>query len=104
MSGRLVVFDSSIYIPYLRGQAYANLLEPAGRSASARLSSVVVAELYAGTRSARGKADLDAVGARLPVLGIPAGGVTVEDWTRAGQSRLQDSNQDQPLFPPIHIT
>lgn len=84
MNGQPVVFDSSIYIPYLRGQAYANLVESAGRSARVRLSAVVVAELYAGTRSARDKADLDAVVRAYRSLGYLLE-ATAEDWIRTGQ-------------------
>ena len=85
MTGRPVVFDSSIYIPYLRGQAYVNLVEPTGRAARARLSAVVTAELYAGTRSARDKADLDAVVRAYSSLGFLLE-VASEDWIRAGQA------------------
>jgi predicted nucleic acid-binding protein len=96
------VFDSSIYIPYLRGQAYANLVEPAGRSACVRLSSVVVAELYAGTRSARDKADLDAVVRAYRSLGFLLE-VSVEDWIRAGQAIRRYTRLYGRIEPREHL-
>jgi predicted nucleic acid-binding protein len=52
-----VVFDTSVLIPYLRGEAYTSLVEHLLRAGRSRLSAVVLAELYAGTRSPRDKAD-----------------------------------------------
>jgi predicted nucleic acid-binding protein len=59
MTRPLVLFDTSIYIPYLRAEAYTALIEEAVRTGQIRLSSVVLAELYAGTRSVQDKRDLD---------------------------------------------
>jgi len=56
-----VIFDTSIYIPYLREEAYTDLIESMIRTARVRLSTVVLSELYAGTRSARDKVDLDVI-------------------------------------------
>ena len=53
---RPVLFDTSAYIPDLRGEAYMALIEPAVRTGRARLSAVVLGELYAGTRSPQGNA------------------------------------------------
>ena len=78
-----VLFDTSIYIPYLRGEAYSVLIERAVRSGQVRLSAVVLGELYAGTRSAQDKADLDTIlraYQALKLLLVP----TAEDWARAG--------------------
>jgi len=52
MSPLPILFDTSIYIPHLRGQAYSTLSKRAVRTGRVRLSAVVLAELYAGTRSA----------------------------------------------------
>lgn len=85
MTSSLLLFDTSIYIPYLRGEAYAALIEGATRTGQVRLSSVVLAELYAGTRSARDKADLDAVLRAYRSLGflvVPG----AEEWARTGQA------------------
>lgn len=84
MTRPLALFDTSIYVPYLRGEAYTTLIESAVRAGQVRLSAVVLAELYAGTRSSRDKADLDAVLRAYQSLGfliVP----TSEDWARAGQ-------------------
>lgn len=102
MSGRPVVFDSSIYIPYLRGEAYADLVERTGRSARVRLSSVVVAELYAGTRSARDKADLDTVVRAYGSLGFLVD-VTLEDWIRAGQAIRRYTRLYGRINPREHL-
>lgn len=79
-----LLFDTSLYIPYLRGEAYSALIEGAVQTGQVRLSSVVLAELYAGTRSARDKADLDLVLQAYRALGflvVPS----EHDWARAGQ-------------------
>ena len=102
MNGRPAVFDTSIYIPYLRGQAYANLVEPAGRAARVRLSPVVVSELYAGTRSARDKADLDVVVRAYRSLGYLLD-VTIEDWIRAGQAIRRYTRLYGRIEPREHL-
>jgi predicted nucleic acid-binding protein len=84
MTRSLVLFDTSIYIPYLRREAYSALIEGAVRTGQVRLSVVVLAELYAGTRSPQDKADLDAVLRAYQSLGFLAV-PTSEDWARAGQ-------------------
>lgn len=84
MTRPLVLFDTSIYIPYLRGEAYGALIEGAVRAGHVRLSAVVLGELYAGTRSRRDKADLDVVFRAYQSLGFLAV-PPAEDWARAGQ-------------------
>jgi predicted nucleic acid-binding protein len=66
----LVLFDTSMYIPYLRGEAYSGLIETTGRSGRVRLSAVVLSELYAGTRSPQDKTDLDVVSRAYQSLGF----------------------------------
>lgn len=80
----LVVFDTSIYIPYLRGEAYNGLVERAVQSGRACQSAIVLCELYAGTRSRRDKTDLDIVRQRYRALNRL---VTPDDddWACAGQ-------------------
>jgi predicted nucleic acid-binding protein len=84
MKSQLILFDTSIYIPYLRGEAYTAVIERAVRTGRVRLSAVVIAELYAGTRSAYDKRDLDIVFRAYQSLGFLAV-PTAEDWVRAGQ-------------------
>jgi len=84
MTRPLVLFDTSIYIPYLRGEAYSALIEGAVGTSQVRLSAVVLGELYTGTRSRQDKADLDVVFRAYQSLGFLAV-PTSEDWARAGQ-------------------
>lgn len=58
---RLQLFDTSVLIPVIRGEAYEDLFYRALRSGRARMSAVVMQELYAGSRSARDKRDLDGI-------------------------------------------
>jgi predicted nucleic acid-binding protein len=81
---RPVVFDTSVYIPYLRGEAYTALIERAVQAGRVRLSAVVLGELYAGTRSPHDKADLDVVTRVYQSLGFLVA-PSVHDWVRAGQ-------------------
>jgi len=81
---RPVVFDTSVYIPYLRGEAYTTLIERAVQAGRVRLSAVVLGELYAGTRSPQDKADLDVVTRVYQSLGFLIA-PSVHDWVRAGQ-------------------
>ncbi len=58
---RPVLFDTSIVIPMIRGEAYETLFQGALRTGRARLSSVVMQELYAGTRTPADKRDYDEI-------------------------------------------
>ena len=78
---RPVVFDTSVYIPYLRGEAYTALIERAVHARRVRLSAVVLGELYAGTRSPQDKADLDVVTRVYQSLGFLVA-PSVHDWVR----------------------
>lgn len=81
---RPAVFDTSVYIPYLRGEAYTALIERAVQAGRVRLSAVVLGELYAGTRSPQDKVDLDVVTRVYQSLGFLVA-PSVYDWVRAGQ-------------------
>jgi predicted nucleic acid-binding protein len=98
----LVLFDTSIYIPHVRGEAYTTLLEEAARTGSVRLSAVVLEELYAGTRSARDKADLDVVLRAYQSLGFLVTPQTAE-WTQAGQVIRRYSRLYGELEPREHL-
>jgi predicted nucleic acid-binding protein len=82
---RPIVFDTSVYIPYLRGEAYTALIERAVHAGRVRLSAVVLGELYAGTRSPQDKADLDVVTQAYQSLGFLVA-PSVHDWVCAGQA------------------
>jgi predicted nucleic acid-binding protein len=102
MSGARSLFDTSVYIPYLRGEAYGDLIRRAVRSGQVILSSVVLAELYAGTRSPRDKADLDVIFRAyesLDLLVVPSG----DDWTRAGQVIRRHGSVYGEIVPRDHL-
>jgi predicted nucleic acid-binding protein len=102
MTRHLILFDTSIYVPYLRGEAYTTLIEGAVRTGRVRLSTVVLAELYAGTRSTQDKADLDVALRAYQSLGfliVP----TVEDWTRAGQGIRRYRSLYGDIEPREHL-
>ena len=77
----LLLFDSSIYIPYSRGQKYGWLGNDVKVFQRTILSSVVAAELYAGTRESREKRALDELcraHAALGHLSTPYSGMWIE--------------------------
>jgi len=102
MTRHLVLFDTSVYIPYLRGEAYTALIEGTVRTGQVRLSTVVLAELYAGTRSARDKADLDVALRAYQSLGFLAM-PTAEDWARAGQGIRRYRSLYGDIDPREHL-
>jgi len=102
MSIRPVVFDTSVYIPYLRREAYRDLVESQTRRARNRLSSVVLYELFAGTRSSTDKrllADLNRSFASRGYL------VTPEhvEWVLAGQLLNEYGRRQGLLTPSRHL-
>lgn len=80
---RLQLFDTSILIPMVRGEAYEELFRRALRSGRARMSSVVMQELYAGAHSPGDKRDLDGIHQMFKTQGYV---VTPghDDWVQAG--------------------
>lgn len=99
---RPVVFDTSVYIPYLRGEAYTALIERAVQAGRVRLSAVVLGELYAGTRSPQDKADLDVVTRAYQSLGFLVT-PSVHDWVRAGQGIRRYRNLYGSVQPREHL-
>ncbi len=98
------LFDTSVYIAYIRSKAYSDLVDRATESGRVVLSSVVAMELYAGARSAEEKRVLDRFVAsmkRMSAYEVPGeedwarGGVMVERFTRfRGHSRIRDHFRD----------
>jgi len=98
------LFDTSVYIAYIRKKAYSNFVDRATESGRVVLSSVVAMELYAGARSAAEKRLLDQFVAsmkRMSAYEIPRegdwarGGIMVERFTRfRGHSRIRDHFRD----------
>jgi predicted nucleic acid-binding protein len=79
----LTMFDTSVYIPFYRREAYEQLIEEQERRLQVRLCSIVLQELYAGARSKKTKLRLDEINrlyARLGFLVTP----DHEDWVQAG--------------------
>ena len=97
-----IVFDTSVYVPYLRGEAYAALIERAAHAGRVRLSAVVLGELYAGTRSPQDKADLDVVTRAYQSLGFLVA-PSVHDWVRPGQAIRRYRELYGSLKPREHV-
>lgn len=99
---RLVVFDTSVYVPYYRGEAYREFIRSETLRGRTRLYSVVLQELYAGTRSLRHKRELDIVEQafhRRGYLLTPAH----QDWVAAGQAISYYMRSYGALDPRDHI-
>jgi predicted nucleic acid-binding protein len=98
------LFDTSVYIAYIRRKADSELVDRATESGRVVLSSVVAMELYAGARSAAEKRLLDQFVAsmkRLSAYESPGeadwarGGILVERFTRfRGHARIRDHFRD----------
>lgn len=84
MRPRPVVFDTSIYIPYFRREAYRSLVETHTRKGRNRLSSVVLHELYVGARSLGDKSLLDGLNQVFATRGYILT-PDHDEWARAGQ-------------------
>ncbi len=99
---RPVVFDTSIYIPYFRREAYRSLIEAQTRRGRNRLSSVVIQELYTGTRSPTDKRLLDELNRAFAGRGYV---VTPEheEWVLAGQLLNQYCRRHGFLDPRSHV-
>jgi predicted nucleic acid-binding protein len=97
-----VVFDTSIYIPYFRREAYRSLIEAQTRRGRNRLSSVVIQELYTGTRSPTDKRLLDELNRAFTSRGYV---VTPEheEWVLAGQLLNQYCRRHGFLDPRSHV-
>ena len=98
------VFDTSVYIAYIRRKAYSDLVDRATEAGRVVLSSVVAMELYAGARSAAEKCLLDQFVAsmkRMSAYETPReddwarGGILVERFTRfRGHAQVRDHFRD----------
>ena len=82
MSGRSLLFDSSVYIGIIRGDIEWNVIAVPMRAARVRLASVVAFELLVGARTAADRQDLAAMIQRSEQSGwtITPG---LRDWTTA---------------------
>ena len=99
---RPLLFDSSVLIPMIRGEAYEELFQRALRTGRARLSSVVMQELYAGARTRADKRNYDGINQAF----IRQGYVVTpshEDWTLSGVLLVRYQQRYGELEPRNHI-
>lgn len=99
---RPLLFDSSVLIPMIRGEAYEELFQRALRTGRARLSSVVMQELYAGARTRADKRNYDGINQAF----IKQGYVVTPshaDWTLSGVLLAQYQRRYGELEPRNHI-
>lgn len=102
MRPRPVVFDTSIYIPYFRRQAYRSLVETQTRRGRNRLSSVVLQELYVGARSISDKRLLDGLNQLFTTRGYVLT-PDHEEWAHAGQLLNLYGRRHGFLDPQGHV-
>jgi len=102
MIQRLVVFDTSTYIPYYRGKAYSVYVRRETLRGRVRFCSVVLQELYAGVRSRRMKEDLDATARTFEHRGYLVT-PTHRDWITAGLAINRYIRLYGPIEPRDHI-
>ena len=87
----VLLFDTSVYISYIRRKTHSDLVDRATESGRVVLSSVVAMELYAGARSTAEKRLLDQFVESMKVVSAyetpgeddwARGGILVERFTR----------------------
>jgi len=98
------LFDTSVYIAYIRKKEYSELVDRATESGRVVLSSVVAMELYAGARSVAEKRLLDRFVESMKLLSAyetpgeddwARGGVLMERFTRfLGHAQVRDHFRD----------
>ena len=99
---RPLLFDSSVLIPMIRVGIYEDLFQRALRSGRARLSSVVMQELYAGAQTPADKKDYDGINRAFLSRGYmvtPAH----DDWTLSGVLLAQYQQRYGAVEPRDHI-
>ena len=99
---RPLLFDTSVLIPMIRGDAYERLFFRSLRSGRARISSVVMQELYAGARAGADKKNLDGINRAFAGRGYL---VTPDhdDWVFAGIILARYQNRHGKVEPRHHI-
>lgn len=100
----VILFDTSVYISYIRRKEHSVLVDRATESGRVVLSSVVAMELYAGARSSAEKRLLDQFVESMKIFSayeIPReddwarGGILVERFTRfRGNAQVRDHFRD----------
>lgn len=98
------LFDTTVYIAYIRRKEYSELVDRATQSGRVVLSSIVAMELYAGARSVAEKRLLDRFVESMKIVSAyetpreddwARGGVLMERFTRfRGHARIRDHFRD----------
>jgi predicted nucleic acid-binding protein len=98
------LFDTSVYIAYIRRKEHSELVDRATESGRVVLSSVVAMELYAGARSVAEKRLLDQFVGSMKIVSAyetpreddwARGGILVERFTRfRGHAHVRDHFRD----------
>lgn len=98
------LFDTSVYIAYIRRREFSDLVDRTTESGRVVLSSVVAMELYAGARFAAEKRLLDQFVESMKILSAyetpreddwARGGILVERFTRfRGHAQVRDHFRD----------
>jgi predicted nucleic acid-binding protein len=98
------LFDTTVYIAYIRRKEYSELVDRATQSSRVVLSSIVAMELYAGARSVAEKRLLDRFVESMKIVSAyetpreddwTRGGVLMERFTRfRGHARIRDHFRD----------
>lgn len=97
----LQIFDSSVLIPWLRDGSYDQLVTASFTSRQFVLCTVVWMELYAGTRSANDKRDLDRMAQALTDIERVIS-PQPEDFYQAGQMIAYYARQYGAIQPREH--
>ncbi len=99
---RPLLFDSSVLIPMIRGEAYEELFQRALRTGRARLSSVVMQELYVGAQTRADKRNYDGINQAFVRRGYVVT-PSHEDWTLSGVLLAQYQQRYGDVEPRDHI-
>ncbi|MBI2884257.1 MAG: PIN domain-containing protein [Candidatus Methylomirabilis oxyfera] len=97
-----MLFDSSIWVARIRYQAYNDVIQREVRHGRAWLSSVVLQELYAGTRSLQDRRDVDRIRQAFAMqdrILTP----TVDEWALAGLLLARYSRWYGTIKPSDHL-
>jgi predicted nucleic acid-binding protein len=89
-------------IPMIRGEAYEELFQRALRNGKARLSSIVMQELYAGALNPGDKRDYDAINRLFVNRGYMVT-PTHDDWTLSGIVLARYQERFGKVEPRNHI-
>jgi len=89
-------------IPMIRGEAYEDLFQRALRNGKARLSSIVMQELYAGALNPADKMNYDAINRLFVNRGYMVT-PTHDDWTMSGNVLARYQERFGKVEPRDHI-